>query len=88
LSEADLPKRDDPAFRAELEKSLPELMKKVNATLDPHEALQFLVVVKDTWDIENGFLTPTMKIKRDVIEDTYKSKIDGWYASREKLIWE
>jgi len=88
LSEADLPKRDDPAFRAELEKSLPELMKKVNATVDPHEALQFLVVVKDTWDIENGFLTPTMKIKRDVIEDTYKGKIDGWYASREKLIWE
>jgi long-chain acyl-CoA synthetase len=88
LSETAFPKRDDPAFRAELKESLNALMKHVNSTVDPHEALQFMVIVKDTWAIENDFLTPTMKIKRNVVEDTYKDKIDTWYSSRETLIWE
>jgi long-subunit acyl-CoA synthetase (AMP-forming) len=56
--------------------------------VDPHEALQFAVIVKDTWGIENGFLTPTMKIKRDVIEGQYKDQLDGWYAGKAKVVWE
>ena len=88
LSEDAMPKRDNPEFRQQLEGELTQLMSDVNATVDPHEALQFMVIVKDTWGIENGFLTPTMKIKRDVIESTYKDKIDGWYGAKQKVIWE
>jgi len=88
LSEEAFPKRENPDFRTQLEESLGELIKAVNATVDPHEALQFMVVVKDTWGIENGFLTPTMKIKRDVVEGKYKDNIDGWYGSRQTVIWE
>jgi long-chain acyl-CoA synthetase len=88
LSEEALPRRDDPAFREHLEESLVELLNKVNGTVDPHEALQFAVIVKDTWGIENGFLTPTMKIKRDVIEGQYKDQLDDWYAGRAKVVWE
>jgi len=88
LSEEAMPKRDDPAFRAELEEGLKQLISEVNGTVDPHEALQFMVVVKDVWGIENGFLTPTMKIKRNIIEDVYKAQIEGWYGSRQKVIWE
>lgn len=88
LSEESMPKRDDPEFRAQLEESLVDLIKSVNATVDPHEALQFMVVVKDVWAIENGFLTPTMKIKRDIVEGQYKDQVDGWYAGRAKVVWE
>lgn len=88
LSEEALPKRNDPEFRKELEAGLVEVMNHVNDNVDPHEALQFAVVVKDVWSIENEFLTPTMKIKRNVIEDVYKSQIDGWYAAKQKVIWE
>lgn len=88
LSEETMPKRNDEAFRAELAESLTELMASVNSTVDPHEALQFMVVVKDVWGIENEFLTPTMKIKRNVVEDVYKPHIDNWYGSRQKVIWE
>lgn len=88
LSEVSFPKRDEPEFRKHLEASLEELMKNVNATVDPHEALQFMVVVKDTWGMDNGFLTPTMKIKRDIVEKTYCDHIETWYGARKKVIWE
>jgi long-subunit acyl-CoA synthetase (AMP-forming) len=60
----------------------------VNTTVEHHEQLQFIAVAKDEWLIENGFLTPTMKIKRSVLEDTYGAKLDGWYDSGDRVVWE
>lgn len=62
--------------------------KAINDKLSPHEQLQFLAIVKDSWDIDNGFLTPTMKIKRNVIEDAYLPHVDEWYAARQGVIWQ
>ena len=39
------------------------------------------------WQIENGMLTPTMKIKRSNIETSIAARLDGWYASGEKVLW-
>jgi len=74
--------------RATLAKDLEAHLKVVNPKFDGHEHLQFLVVVKDDWLPENGFLTPTQKIKRAVIEDTYDPKVEGWYAAKKKVIWD
>ena len=63
-------------------------MKEVNNSVDPHEQLQFMVIVKDQWLIENDFLTPTMKIKRNIIEEVYKPLEDKWYAGRQKIVWQ
>jgi long-chain acyl-CoA synthetase len=72
------------AVTAELE----ELLDSVNSKIENYEEMQFFVVVKDDWQIENGFLTPTMKIKRNVIEDTYDPKLDSWYGSKKKVVFE
>lgn len=64
------------------------LLKTVNATLEDHEQLDYVVVVKDQWTMENGFLTPTMKIKRNVIEERYLPHADEWVAMRKRVIWE
>ena len=45
-------------------------------------------MVKDRWLIENGFLTPTMKIKRSVLEETYGPLVQGWYDSGDKIVWQ
>ena len=37
---------------------------------------------------ENGYLTPTMKLKRAKIEDTYGPKSDGWYGAGQRVVWE
>ncbi|MGJ8668421.1 MAG: AMP-binding protein [Oceanococcus sp.] len=77
-----------PEGREQLEKEIAELIDDVNVTIDHHERMQFAVIVKDDWSIENGFLTPTMKIKRNVLEKHYDPKVEGWYGAKKKVLWE
>jgi len=81
-------KMDDPSVRKQTEESFRQLMEDVNKTVDPHEKLAFMVVVNDDWSIENNFLTPTLKLKRNVVEDAYQDKVNEWYARRQPVIWE
>lgn len=74
--------------RDALGKELETLLTTVNPKFDGHEQLQFLVVVENDWLPENGFLTPTQKIKRAAIEDAYDSKVDGWYGQKKKVVWD
>lgn len=70
-----------------LESELTEHLKQVNAGLDNIEQLEFLSVIPDEWTAENGFLTPTLKIKRGAIEDAYRGQVPGWYEQHRKIIW-
>jgi len=88
LAEELRPKLSDPSVRASIEAELEEQLKQVNQEVESFERLQFLTVVKDPWLIENGFLTPTMKMKRSMLEDTYGPRMDEWYAERKKVVWE
>ncbi|MBC7173468.1 MAG: AMP-binding protein [Polyangiaceae bacterium] len=73
---------------ADVTTKLSALRDEVNATLDPHEHLEFIAVVKEPWVIENGFLTPTMKVKRGTVEQAYGPLSEDWYAARKKVIWQ
>ena len=88
LAEGERPKIADEAYRKELEDSFSELITSVNKTVDPHEQLAFVIIVSDEWSIGNSFLTPTLKLKRNVVEDAYESKVNEWYAKRQKVVWQ
>lgn len=70
-----------------IEKEMEELLQKVNDGLDEHERLQFIAIVNEEWLPENGFVTPTNKIKRSKIEEEHDQFLDEWYASKKKVIW-
>ncbi|UDL03554.1 AMP-binding protein [Marinobacter sp. CA1] len=72
----------------ELERELTEVLTRVNAEAEPHEKLAFAVVVNEPWRIENGMLTPTLKIKRNVIESHYADRMAGWYDQNRRIVWE
>ena len=46
-----------------------------------------LVVIGEEWTIDNGKLTPTMKLKRSAIEDDCDAHLEKWYSSSNKVIW-
>lgn len=72
----------------ELEQELSAALAEVNAECEAHEKLAFAAVVRDPWTMENGMLTPTMKIKRSVIENHYADRMGEWYAEGRTVIWE
>ncbi|WP_017254780.1 AMP-binding protein [Pseudomonas tolaasii] len=74
--------------RQALGASLERWLEQINGGLDKHERLRQLVVVKDSWAVDNGFLTPTLKIKRNVIESTYGAQFQAWSARNESILWQ
>lgn len=74
--------------RAEVERHLTATLEKANAALAPHEKVVRAVIVKDTWLPDNGYLTPTMKMRRRVIEHAYAALIDQAHRSPATLLWE
>lgn len=77
----------DPAVRAEIGKELAALLGRVNRQLADYEQLKMLVVTSDPPTIENGMLTPTMKIRRARLEAAVAAKLDAWYAQKGPVIW-
>jgi long-chain acyl-CoA synthetase len=65
--------------------SLRKTLVNVNSTLESHQRLDRIVIFKDEWSIENDLLTPTLKVKRHVIEEKFKSII--LTAHKEDVVW-
>ncbi len=78
----------DAGPRAELERSLEQHLQRINATLDPHEQLQCIVLVTTAWTVDNDVITPTFKVKRNRIEDLYAKHYERWETSGRKVIWQ
>ena len=87
LAEDLRPKLKQSDVRSEVEKALADLLAEVNQGIADYERLKMLVVAAEPWSIENGCLTPTMKIKRSRIEYAVQHQLDNWYASRNSVIW-
>jgi long-chain acyl-CoA synthetase len=77
-----------PDAREAIEQSLLEQMNNVNAEADPHERLNFIAIVEGPWTIGNDFLTPTLKIKRAVVERRYLAMIESWEQLKTPVVWE
>ena len=72
----------------EVKESLKETLMELNPQLEHHERLQKVVVVKEEWTVENGILTPSLKIKRGAVDDMYQSNYEAWYEGGKGVIWE
>ena len=74
--------------RSDVESALVADLDTVNATLEPHEKIAKIVIVRDTWGIDNGMTTPTMKVKRSEVESRYGELLQRESANRSKIGWE
>jgi long-chain acyl-CoA synthetase len=71
-----------------IKQSLAKTLEIINPELEKHERIHKLVVLQEEWTIENGLLTPTMKIKRNPIEDKYQPHYETWYSHSESVVFE
>ncbi len=73
--------------RAALMAAMADHLGQVNQKLEAHEQLAFLALVPLPWTPENGFVTPTLKVKRNRIEDSYGPSFNAWEAQRKPVVW-
>ncbi|HUP92534.1 MAG TPA: AMP-binding protein [Solimonas sp.] len=74
--------------KAEFEKQMAADIDAVNATVEPHEEIAKVLVAKDAWTIDNGLVTPTMKVKRNEVEKRYGALLEKVAPGRDKVVWE
>ena len=65
-------------FSTEREK-IGEIVKKINKNLTLIEKIKKFEIINEQFSIENGLLTPTMKVKRNKVIDKYKNTLEKFY---------
>ncbi len=57
------------------------IIDEINKSLSQSEKIRRLMLTSEIFSIENGMLTPTMKIKRHKVHDKYKEQLEGLYEA-------
>ncbi len=68
------------------EKKYLKILTEINSKLESHEKLTHLLIVFKEWDIERGLMTPTLKLRRQQIEDLYAPYISQ-LSKHKKIVW-
>lgn len=69
------------------ERSTRKVIERMNKELASHEQIKGVLMIKEPWNIENGVLTPTLKIKRHVLEQKYHELGHNW-PKGQLVLWE
>ncbi len=68
--------------------SLTATLAEVNPILEPFERIEKAVILNGDWTIENGLLTPSLKVKRNEVEKIHLAKYPNWYKQSGVIVWE
>jgi long-chain acyl-CoA synthetase len=72
---------------AEISDSLVNTVKSLNATRAKFEHVSTVVIQNEPWTDQNGFLTPTMKVKRAELDKSFGRRYLDWHESSDNVIW-
>lgn len=82
LSEAGAQKSKD-----QLKNTLTNTLEGANAKLEGYKKVSTIVVMDQPWTTENGMLTPTLKVKRNVINKALSEKYRDWHECEDCVVW-
>ncbi|CAN7162813.1 AMP-binding protein [Pseudomonas sp. LjRoot71] len=73
--------------REQVTADLQQTLQQLNAQLQAHERVSHFVLVREAWTVDNGCMTPTMKIRRNVLEARFADQLAALDA-RQPLHWQ
>ncbi len=72
----------------EITQSLTRSIAVVNKEIESFERIARAVIMKQPWTIENGLMTPTLKVKRNEVEKIHLPHYPKWYQQEGFVVWE
>ena len=72
----------------ELSENLINMMQNINPTLEKHEKIEKAIIMSEEWTVENGLMTPTLKLKRSQVEKIHMPMYKSWFDTEDKVIFE
>lgn len=72
----------------EFDNSLIDSVHKLNQKIETYERIEKVVIMKEDWSVDNGLLTPTLKVKRNQVEKIHMPMYKEWFAMEQKVIYE
>jgi long-chain acyl-CoA synthetase len=60
----------------------------LNPKLKKHEKIEKAVIMKENWTVDNGLMTPSMKIRRNRIEAIHQPMYQDWFSKMERVVYE
>ncbi len=76
--------RDEMASHPETEKVIADAVRSINDELAMHERVRRFTILSREFSIEEGELTPTMKVRRRVVGERYRDKIEQMYLKTQR----
>ena len=71
----------------EVEQQLIETFNEVNAELESYSRLAKLVIFRQAWAEDCGFFTPTLKLKRHIVDHAYSTHYENWASTGDIVHW-
>ena len=73
--------------RDDLAADLGSTMESLNQELESYARLSHMVIFRDPWAEDSGFFTPTLKIKRHIVDAHFRGSYDVWTESKIRVVW-
>ncbi len=74
--------------KGKIEVELRHLLDETNKELPNFQKISTIVIHQKPWSVDNGLLTPTLKVKRNVLHQQYSDCLISWHENSEQIIWE
>jgi long-chain acyl-CoA synthetase len=71
----------------DMEHSLLNSLAKVNLHATKHDIISTIVIIKEPWTEQSGLITPTMKVRRSVVDEKFQHMYLKWHNSPQTIIW-
>lgn len=74
--------------KEEVKESLIASLAKANEGQKNDKKISTLIIAKEPFSVENGLLTPTLKVKRNMLNIHYSTRMLEWHQHADQVIWE
>lgn len=70
------------------DKSVRDTISEINPSLEAYEKVAKAVIMKEVWSVENGLMTPSLKVKRNRVEAMHLPMYPTWFQESTDVVYE